>query len=179
MNKKLIEKIVIIKICLIITIIAIYIIVDMKLSKVSDNTTVLNTEEVNNKNLTEDKSVKLQNKNNSEEKISRITIQEFKNELDKNDWIILDLRTTSELKKTWVINWAKQIDFYSSNFKEQLISLDKTKKYLIYCRSWNRSGKTLKIMKDLWFKNVFELKWWMNKWLSSWEKTSIFNQNNN
>lgn len=107
-------------------------------------------------------------------RIERVFIWEFKTELDKNSSIVLDLRTTDELEKTWTILWSKQIDFYSSNFKEKLNSLDKNKKYLIYCKSGNRSSKTLSLMKDLWFTNVLELQWWINNWIASWKKTITY-----
>ena len=123
------------------------------------------------------------NLNNSDSKIvnekinqnlKRVWISEFKTELVKNDYTLIDLRTTPELKQTWIISWAIQIDFYAPNFKEKLSYLDKNSKYLIYCRSGNRSGSAIPIMKEMWFINVIELKSWMNTWLSSWEKTLEF-----
>ncbi len=108
---------------------------------------------------------------NTEKKINLISvwISEFKQELAKKDWILIDLRTSPEIDN-WIIAWAKQIDFYAPDLKEKLNSLDKNKKYLIYCRSWNRSGKALILMKKLWFTNVINLKWWIKDWISSWEK---------
>ena len=103
--------------------------------------------------------------------LKTVWISEFKKELAKNDWILIDLRTDWEVAE-WVISWAKQIDFYASDFKNKVSQLDKSKKYLIYCRSWARSWKTLNLMKNLWFTNVYELRWWMNNWLRNWEKTA-------
>lgn len=101
-------------------------------------------------------------------------LSQFKNELEKKDVVIIDFRTTKELNDTWIIPWSKQMDFYSSDFRRQLSSLDKNKKYLIYCRSGNRSSQTLSIMRELWFINVFELEWWMNAWLRAWEMTNKY-----
>ncbi|MBM4241173.1 MAG: rhodanese-like domain-containing protein [Euryarchaeota archaeon] len=42
--------------------------------------------------------------------------------------------------------------------------MDKNKKYLIYCRSGRRSGKTLKKMKNLGYKEVYGLTGGMNQW---------------
>jgi len=109
--------------------------------------------------------------------IKRVWLDEFKSELSKNDYILIDLRTSGELIDTWIISWAIQIDFYASDFKLQLDSLDKDKKYLMYCRSWSRSGQTLSIMKTLGFTNVVELEWWINMWLNWWEKTEQFINN--
>lgn len=102
--------------------------------------------------------------------LTTVNVSDFKKELAKKDWILIDLRTPWEVAE-WVISWAKQIDFYSTDFKEKINSLDKNKKYLIYCRSWSRSGKTLNIMKNLGFTNVINLRWGMNSWMTAGENT--------
>ncbi len=107
-----------------------------------------------------------------ENNLKTVWVEEFKKELEKNDWILIDLRTDWEVAQ-WVISWAKQIDFYASDFKEKINSLDKNKKYLIYCRSWARSWKTLELMKRLWFKHVINLDWWFLSWNNSWYKVWI------
>ncbi len=114
--------------------------------------------------------------NISEKKLvlKNIDLKDFKKELLKKDGILIDLRTTQELEKTGIIDGAKQIDFYSSDFTDTLNSLDKNKKYLIYCQSGWRSGKTLSLMKNLGFTNVRELRWGMNAWLKAQEKTVPF-----
>lgn len=101
--------------------------------------------------------------------IKTVSLKVFKSELSNNNLILIDLRTNEEVAQ-WVISWAKQIDFYWKEFKDELDNLDKNKKYLIYCRSWSRSAKTLKLMKELWFKNVLNLEWWINWWLLEWYK---------
>lgn len=107
-----------------------------------------------------------------------VSALEFKKELDKKKWTLIDLRTPWEVSE-WIIPWAKQIDFYSPDFKDKISKLDKNNKYLIYCRSWARSGKTLNLMKTLGFTNVIELQWWMNNWITSWEKTAAFSNKSN
>jgi rhodanese-related sulfurtransferase len=109
--------------------------------------------------------------------LKRVWLADFKLELSKNDYSLIDLRTSWELMDTWVIPWAMQIDFYASDFKDKLSALDKNKKYLIYCRSWSRSGQTLSVLKTLGFINVVELEWWINMWLNWWENTEQFINN--
>lgn len=133
------------------------------------NTTVQKNNTANTFNSNDRVNSKISN--NEIWKLESVSLSKFKEELSKNDGILIDLRYYSELKETWIIKGAKQIDFYSDDFNEQLNLLDKNKKYLIYCRSGNRSGQTLDIMKKLWFKNVFELSGWMNAWQAAWEKT--------
>lgn len=75
---------------------------------------------------------------------------------DSENIVILDVRTKEEFEE-YNINGSINIDYYSDNFKQQLNQLDKNKTYLIYCRSGNRSGETLKIMEDLGFKIIYDL----------------------
>ncbi|MDD3145461.1 MAG: rhodanese-like domain-containing protein [Candidatus Gracilibacteria bacterium] len=109
----------------------------------------------------------------------RLALNDFKKELQKEDSILIDLRTIGELEETGIIPGAKQIDFYSSDFKSYLNSLDKSNKYLIYCRSGNRSSQTLSLMEELGFKKVLELEGGINNWISSGETITKFSSNNN
>lgn len=85
-----------------------------------------------------------------------INVKEFVNIIKDRDVVIIDLRTVQELESGYV-EGAVNIDFYLSDFKAKLDALDKDKKYVIYCRSGNRSGQTMKIMKKLKFKEVYNL----------------------
>jgi len=102
--------------------------------------------------------------------LKRISLNEAKKLVENqktNGLTIIDLRTPQEYQSGHMEN-AINIDFYK-NFKENINKLDKNKQYLIYCRSANRSRASLKIMKDLKFKNVLELDkgikvWARNGW---------------
>ncbi|MBK6979714.1 MAG: rhodanese-like domain-containing protein [Cytophagaceae bacterium] len=70
---------------------------------------------------------------------------------------LVDIRTLDEYKSGH-IQYAIQIDYYGEDFKEQLLKqLDKSKPVFIYCRSGNRTSKTVDIMKGLGFKEVNNL----------------------
>jgi rhodanese-related sulfurtransferase len=73
-----------------------------------------------------------------------------------DDFIILDVRTPGEFKQAHLKD-AKMIDYYSETFRDELQKLDKDQIYLIYCRSGNRSGRTLRIMKELKFTHVYNM----------------------
>ncbi len=77
--------------------------------------------------------------------------------------ILLDVRTEDEFRSGH-IDGASEIDFYQSDFKEKLAALDKTKSYLIYCHSGNRSGKTLGMMSELGFRDVHDLEGGIAAW---------------
>jgi rhodanese-related sulfurtransferase len=72
------------------------------------------------------------------------------------EFVILDVRTPEEFADGYIEN-AINLDYYSETFRDELNKLDKNKKYLIYCRSGNRSGKALAIMAELNFREVYNM----------------------
>jgi len=76
---------------------------------------------------------------------------------------IIDVRTPEEFHAGHIPN-AVVIDFYGKDFVNKLEQLNKNKTYLLYCRSGNRSGKTLNLMHKLGFKAVYNMKGGMKKW---------------
>ena len=72
--------------------------------------------------------------------------------------ILVDVRTEEEIKETGTIKNAVNIDFKSKGYAEKILSLDKNKKYMFYCKSGGRSGKTVQFMLDNGFTNVYYLK---------------------
>ena len=75
---------------------------------------------------------------------------------DNPDFTIIDVRTPKEYATGRIAN-SINIDFYSKSFKDELKELDKEKKYLIYCKSGNRSGKSRNIMRKLNFTEVYNM----------------------
>ncbi|WP_028331075.1 rhodanese-like domain-containing protein [Brachyspira alvinipulli] len=73
------------------------------------------------------------------------------------DIILIDVRTPDEIKETGAIEGATNIDFKAPDFKENVSSLDKSREYIIFCRSGNRSGQASQIMADLGFTNINNL----------------------
>ncbi len=72
------------------------------------------------------------------------------------DFAILDIRTAGEFQSGHLAK-SILIDFYSKNFADQLSRLDKEKTFLIYCRSGNRSTKSIELFKKLKFKKVYHM----------------------
>lgn len=92
-----------------------------------------------------------------ETKISTVSKQDFNIKLESGDYTLIDVRTPEEFQ-AGNIEGSKLIDFYNPNFEKNLEDLDKTKKYLIYCRSGSRSSKALTIFRELGFEEVHDLK---------------------
>lgn len=83
--------------------------------------------------------------------------KDFSQTAKQSDVTLIDVRTKEEFDAGH-ISGAENIDFYAEKFADNLNKLDKDKKYAIYCRSGNRTGQTMELMKQLGFKNVSELK---------------------
>ncbi len=100
--------------------------------------------------------------------IEDITPQEaftlIQNNQNNPDFVIIDVRTREEFSGEYIEN-ATNIDFYSETFRDMLNNLDKSKTYLIYCRSGARSGSTLDIMAELNFKEVYNILGGMLQWM--------------
>lgn len=71
---------------------------------------------------------------------------DFEKELTNNkDAVVLDVRTKGEFY-SGRIPGAVNIDLMSRDFDTQVAALDKSKTYLVYCRSGNRSGEACRVM---------------------------------
>ena len=99
--------------------------------------------------------------------IKDISVIEAYNLIQKNkdneNFVIIDVRTPEEFTNEHIEN-ARNLDYYSENFPDELDKLDRKKTYLIYCRSGKRSGNTLKIMKEVGFKKVFNMLGGIMQW---------------
>ena len=84
---------------------------------------------------------------------------------DNPNFVILDARTPEEFLGEYIEN-AINLDYYSDTFRDDLEKLDKNKTYLIYCRSGRRSENALNIMKELDFREVYNMLGGITKWKS-------------
>lgn len=71
--------------------------------------------------------------------------------------LIIDVRTPEEVAEGYVKGTTKFINYNDAHFERALDALDKTKSYIVYCRSGNRSSKALDIMDAKGFTNLYEL----------------------
>lgn len=81
-----------------------------------------------------------------------------------NDLVIIDIRTPEEFESGHLEN-AINIDFYGE-FKNNIDKLDKSKSYLIYCRTGSRSRSAKQIMSDLGFKSIYHMQSGITEWIS-------------
>ena len=85
-------------------------------------------------------------------------------EMQKIEYILLDVRTPDEFSSGF-IKKAKNLDFYSETFQNDLLSLDKSLPVVLYCRTNNRSTKTANILKQNGFKEISVLEGGITEWV--------------
>lgn len=80
----------------------------------------------------------------------------------KSDLTVIDIRTPEEYASGHIEN-AINIDFYQ-DFQAYITTLDKTKPYLIYCRTGGRSAQAMEIFKQSRFKAIYEIQRGYTAW---------------
>jgi|WetSurMetagenome_2_1015567.scaffolds.fasta_scaffold180140_2 rhodanese-related sulfurtransferase len=83
---------------------------------------------------------------------------------DNPDFVILDVRTPDEFGGVHLAN-AINIDYESTDFYTELGKLDRSKQYLVYCKSGQRSSPAVRMMVELGFKRVYHLSVGINQWI--------------
>ena len=70
--------------------------------------------------------------------------------------VVLDVRTPSEYSDGH-IDKAVNVDFRADDFATNLAKLDKSKRYLLHCKSGTRSARALQVMQEQGFENVVHM----------------------
>ena len=89
-------------------------------------------------------------------KHEHIDLEEFKDKMDEGGYELVDLRTPVEFE-TGHLEGAYNIDFTAPEFMAVLEQMDKEKKYLLYCRTGNKSEQTLDLMQERGFKESYNM----------------------
>lgn len=80
---------------------------------------------------------------------------EFETLMKGQNTVLIDVRTPEEIKSGFIPGTSVFVDFNNESFEDKAVSLDKSKTYLIYCRSGARSAKACKILDEMGFKGPF------------------------
>ncbi len=78
--------------------------------------------------------------------------------------VVIDVRTPAEWQQGVIAGADLFIDYNGANFKQQIAKLDKSKTYIIYCRSGGRSAGASQVMSDAGFKNVINMQGGISSW---------------
>lgn len=87
--------------------------------------------------------------------VDSVDVDKFE-ELKNQGYTIVDVRTAEEFGEGH-IDAAVLINLHSSDFIDKINSLDKSGRYLVYCRSGRRSAKAVQIMLDAGIKDALNL----------------------
>lgn len=79
-------------------------------------------------------------------------------------FVVLDVRTPGEFSQGH-LEGAVLVDYHSPEFRQQVARLDRTKSYLVYCRTGSRSSRAMGILQDLGFQNTYHLEGGIKRWL--------------
>jgi rhodanese-related sulfurtransferase len=90
-------------------------------------------------------------------KYKTISVAEFKELKRKRDTIVLDVRARAE-QQSGVINGQRNLNIMDKAFKSKISKMDKSKTYLVYCRTGGRSARACRILTKNGFENVYNLK---------------------
>jgi len=117
-------------------------------------------------------NLNINNKISNEIVNKTVSPTEFKKLIETWKYTVIDIRTKDELRFFWFIPWMDyNLDFYNQDDMKKLFSMDKNKKYLIYCYHGNRSWYLKnEMVKKAWFKYVIDLSWWTENRLKQWFK---------
>jgi len=90
-------------------------------------------------------------------------VTEFKALAEAGEGIVLDVRTPGEVADG-TIGDASVIDFHSDDFRKKLSLISRDKPIYVFCRSGGRSGQAAKLMSEMGFAEVVDLKGGIGAW---------------
>ncbi len=96
-------------------------------------------------------------------KMQNVDVAGFKKLMNNPDVVILDVRTPREVAQG-AIEGAVNINLYEPDFDQKIEKLDKSKTYLVYCRSGHRSVTASNKMLSKGFTKVYNLLGGYNAW---------------
>jgi rhodanese-related sulfurtransferase len=71
---------------------------------------------------------------------------EFKKLMTQPNTVVLDVRTPREINEGYISGTTQFIDIHDASFETTIGKLDKSKNYLVYCRSGARSAMACRLM---------------------------------
>ena len=102
-------------------------------------------------------------KNKYNDRIKVVSPDKFKSILHNSKVQLIDVRTPSEFKFNR-IKGAKNINYHSRNFVEEIKKLDRDKPVMLYCKSGVRSRRSAKKLAKMGFEEIYDLKGGIMNW---------------
>jgi phage shock protein E len=102
--------------------------------------------------------------NPGNEGYKNLSVAESKTLLNNPEIVLMDVRTPGEIAQGYIKGTSVFNDFNSQSFEKNLESLDKTKTYVVYCRSGGRSASSAELMTKKGFLSVYNLSGGISSW---------------
>ena len=83
---------------------------------------------------------------------------------------IIDVRTPGEVSDGYIPGTTIFLDINSDDFDAKIDQLDKSKKYIVYCKSGGRSSRAVETMRGKGFKYIYELEGGISSWSGELKK---------
>lgn len=97
------------------------------------------------------------NSNRSMKQSMNISPSEFREMIQNDPGVVIDVRTDDEYQSGHLAMANYQLNVMDGEFESKLDSLSKDKTYYLYCRTGNRSGQAARLMKKNGFENVYNI----------------------
>lgn len=92
-----------------------------------------------------------------------IDAEEFAGLMKEENHVVLDVRSPQE-QLEGAIPGNILINLFDPSFKQRIDKLDKSKTYLVYCRSGNRSKTVCSMMSSMGFEHLYNLRGGIYAW---------------
>lgn len=90
-------------------------------------------------------------------KVKNLAQNDLQAKIAEENVVLIDVRTPGEVNAGIIKGADAFIDYNGSSFQEEIGKLDKSKTYVMYCRSGARSGRAADYMVKNGFTNVYNL----------------------
>lgn len=96
--------------------------------------------------------------------IKTLLASDFSTQEKDTNTVVIDVRSPEEVANGFIPGTDLFINFFDGNFQDQLQKLDKTKTYVVYCHSGNRSAKAANVMQQIGFTTIYNLQGGISSW---------------
>ena len=103
-------------------------------------------------------------RNDSTASYINISQEEMQTMTEDSNYVVIDVRTPKELESGYIPGTDVFLDYNTPELDDEINKLDKSKNYILYCRSGNRSAKVCKMMSEKGFTNLYNLSGGIMKW---------------
>jgi rhodanese-related sulfurtransferase len=121
------------------------------------------------KNVAEEKIVQntVASEAPSQDIVKVLGVDEFSKRLQAvGDIQLIDVRTPQEVSEGHIPG-AMNISITAEGFENSIDKLDRSRPVYVYCKSGGRSARAAKIMKDLGFKEIYDLDGGITSWMAA------------